>query len=107
MSLKTCSPSSFYLFFRFEFFGYDSWDKSGFWYAGSEFPVPEIPSTMYTHTFTLPFIYQHYKFELYISHSDEPYISTFYETVKQNNPSVITLLSILGGRNESTNFRDD
>ncbi|MCD9561214.1 hypothetical protein HAX54_020215 [Datura stramonium] len=78
--------------------------KSGFWYAGSEFPVPEIPSTMYTHLhFAFAYI-NTTSFELYISHSDEPYISTFYETVKQNNPSVITLLSILGGRNESTNF---
>lgn len=81
-----------------------AWIKSGFWYAGSEFPVPEIPSTMYTHLhFAFAYINTS-SFELYVSHSDEPYISTFYETVKQNNPSVITLLSILGGKNESTNF---
>ncbi|KAJ8562225.1 hypothetical protein K7X08_011516 [Anisodus acutangulus] len=81
-----------------------AWIKSGFWYAGSEFPVPEIPSTMFTH---LKFAFAYINtssYELYISHSDEPYISTFSETVKQKNPSVITLLSILGGRDMSPDF---
>ncbi|XP_009770178.1 cysteine-rich receptor-like protein kinase 19 [Nicotiana sylvestris] len=81
-----------------------AWIKSGFWHAGSEFPVPEIPSTLFTH---IHFAFAHIStstFELYISHSDEPYISTFSNTVKQKNPSVITLLSIWGGRDESPNF---
>ncbi|NP_001312658.1 G-type lectin S-receptor-like serine/threonine-protein kinase At1g11330 precursor [Nicotiana tabacum] len=81
-----------------------AWIKSGFWYAGSEFPVPEIPSTMFTHIhFAFAYINAS-SFELYVSHSDEPYISTFSNTVKQKNPSVITLLSIWGGRDESPNF---
>ncbi|CAN4113169.1 unnamed protein product [Withania somnifera] len=81
-----------------------AWIKSGFWYAGSEFPVPEIPSTLFTHLhFAFAYINTS-NFELYISHSDEPYISTFTETVKQNNPSAITLLSILGGNDASPDF---
>ncbi|XP_015161437.1 chitinase-3-like protein 1, partial [Solanum tuberosum] len=43
-------------------------------------------------------------FEVFINNSDEPYISTFTKTVKQNNPSVITLLSIWGGSDESPDF---
>ncbi|OIS97180.1 PREDICTED: tyrosine-protein kinase receptor svh-2-like isoform X2 [Nicotiana attenuata] len=81
-----------------------AWIRSGFWYAGSEFPVPEIPSTLFTHIhFAFAYINTS-SFELYISHSDEPYISTFSNTVKQKNPSVITLLSIWGGRDESPDF---
>ncbi|XP_059286283.1 probable LRR receptor-like serine/threonine-protein kinase At1g07650 [Lycium ferocissimum] len=81
-----------------------AWIKSGFWYAGSEFPVPELPSTMFTHLhFAFAYINTS-SFELYISHSDEPYVSTFSETVKQNNPSVIPLLSIWGGRDQSPDF---
>ncbi|XP_060171884.1 class V chitinase-like [Lycium barbarum] len=80
------------------------WIKSGFWYTGSEFPVPEIPSTLFTHLhFAFAYINTS-SFELYISHSDEPYISTFSNTVKQKNPSAITLLSIWGGKDESPGF---
>ncbi|KAM3337070.1 hypothetical protein P3S68_032770 [Capsicum galapagoense] len=80
------------------------WIKSGFWYAGSDLAVPEIPSTMFTHLhFAFAYINAS-SFELYISYSDEPYISTFSETVKKTNPSVITLLSIWGGRDKSPDF---
>ncbi|KAM3220983.1 class V chitinase-like [Capsicum annuum] len=80
------------------------WIKSGFWYAGSDLAVPEIPSTMFTHLhFAFAYINTS-NFELYISYSDEPYISTFSETVKKTNPSVITLLSIWGGRDKSPDF---
>ncbi|KAG5593635.1 hypothetical protein H5410_034867 [Solanum commersonii] len=81
-----------------------SWIKSGFWYAGSVFPPPEIPSTMYTHLHVAFAHINTSNFEVYINNSDEPYISTFTKTVKQNNPSVITLLSIWGGSDESPDF---
>ncbi|KAH0649651.1 hypothetical protein KY290_030546 [Solanum tuberosum] len=81
-----------------------SWIKSGFWYAGSVFPIPEIPSTMYTHLHVAFAYINTLNFEVYINNSDEPYISTFTKTVKQNNPSVITLLSIWGGSDESPDF---
>ncbi|KAK4712778.1 hypothetical protein R3W88_018685 [Solanum pinnatisectum] len=81
-----------------------SWIKSGFWYAGSVFPIPEIPSTMYTHLHVAFAYINTSNFEVYINNSDEPYIATFTKTVKQNNPSVITLLSIWGGSDESPDF---
>ncbi|KAH0652092.1 hypothetical protein KY289_029770 [Solanum tuberosum] len=80
-----------------------SWIKSGFWYAGSVFPTPEIP-TMYTHLHVAFAHINSSNFEVYINNSDEPYISTFTKTVKQNNPSVITLLSIWGASDESPDF---
>ncbi|XP_015162542.1 chitinase-3-like protein 2 [Solanum tuberosum] len=80
-----------------------SWIKSGFWYAGSVFPTPEIP-TMYTHLHVAFAHINTSNFEVFINNSDEPYISTFTKTVKQNNPSVITLLSIWGGSDESPDF---
>ncbi|XP_055822863.1 uncharacterized protein LOC129891501 isoform X2 [Solanum dulcamara] len=79
-----------------------SWIKSGFWYGGSMFPIPEIPSNMYTHLHVAYAYINTSNFELYIRDSDEPYISTFTKTVKQNNPSVITLLSILGGNDDQS-----
>ncbi|KAK4369850.1 hypothetical protein RND71_009325 [Anisodus tanguticus] len=105
MSSKSLFSFLFLLVLLFSSFSdTTAWIKSGFWYAGSEFPVPEIPSTMFTHlNFAFAYINTS-SYELYISHSDEPYISTFSETVKQKNPSVITLLSILGGRDMSPYF---
>ncbi|RAL37738.1 hypothetical protein DM860_000432 [Cuscuta australis] len=81
-----------------------TWVQSGFWYAGSEFPVPDIDSSLYTH---LVFAFAHINsstYELYISHSDQPYISTFTEIIRRKNPSVKTVLSIWAGEEEATHF---
>ncbi|XP_049359762.1 wall-associated receptor kinase 5-like [Solanum verrucosum] len=80
-----------------------SWIKSGFWYTGSVFPTLEVP-TMYTHLYVSFAHINTSNFEVFINNSDEPYISTFTKNVKQNNPSVITLLSIWGGSDESPDF---
>ncbi|XP_031121231.1 putative cysteine-rich receptor-like protein kinase 35 [Ipomoea triloba] len=81
-----------------------TWIQSGFWYAGSEFPVPQINSALYTHLlFAFAYINSS-SYELRIAHSDEPYVSTFTQIVTQKNPSVKTILSIWAGREESPNF---
>ncbi|XP_019170773.1 PREDICTED: putative cysteine-rich receptor-like protein kinase 35 [Ipomoea nil] len=81
-----------------------TWVQSGFWYAGSEFPVPEINSALYTHLlFAFAYINSS-SYELRIAHSDEPYVSTFTHIVTQKNPSLETILSIWAGREESPNF---
>nr|GMD28857.1 G-type lectin S-receptor-like serine/threonine-protein kinase [Ipomoea batatas] len=81
-----------------------TWVQSGFWYAGSEFPVPQINSALYTHLlFAFAYINSS-SYELRIAHSDEPYVSTFTHIVSQKNPSVKTIQSIWAGREESPNF---
>nr|GMD27553.1 G-type lectin S-receptor-like serine/threonine-protein kinase [Ipomoea batatas] len=81
-----------------------TWVQSGFWYAGSEFPVPQINSALYTHlVFAFAYINSS-SYELRIAHSHEPDVSTFTQIVSQKNPSVKTILSIWAGREESPNF---
>lgn len=61
---------------------------------------------MYTHLHVAYAFINTSNFEVYISQSDEPYISTFTQTVKQSNPSIITLLCISVGNidDESPDF---
>ncbi|KVI04266.1 Chitinase II [Cynara cardunculus var. scolymus] len=70
------------------------WIKAGFWYTGSEFPVPNINSALFTHLICA-FAYIHPStHELFLRDSDEPYVSSFTSTIKRSNPSVTPLLSI-------------
>ncbi|KAG5564148.1 hypothetical protein RHGRI_000365 [Rhododendron griersonianum] len=71
-----------------------TWIKAGYWYSGSEFPVPDIDSSLFTHL-TCAFAHINSStYELSILPSDETYISTFTDIVRQKNPTIITLLSI-------------
>ncbi|CAI9787405.1 unnamed protein product [Fraxinus pennsylvanica] len=81
-----------------------AWIKAGYWYSGSEFPVPDINSALFTH---LIFAFAHINssnYEFSISSSDEGYMSTFTEIVRRKNPSIITLLSTWGGESNSSKF---
>ncbi|KAH7859576.1 hypothetical protein Vadar_002773 [Vaccinium darrowii] len=78
-----------------------TWIKAGYWYTGSESPVTDIDSTLFTHL-TCAFAHINSStYELSISPSDEPYISTFTDIVRGKNPSITTLLSIW---TEDSNF---
>ncbi|KAF7152037.1 hypothetical protein RHSIM_Rhsim01G0039800 [Rhododendron simsii] len=81
-----------------------TWIKAGYWYSGSRFPAPDMDSTLFTHL-TCAFAHINTSnYELSISPSDEQHISTFTDMVRQKNPSIITLLSILAGDSNSSTF---
>ena len=87
-----------------------TWIKAGYWYTGSEFPVPNINSALFTHLICAFAYIDPSTHELFSKGSDEPYVSTFASTVKTTNPSVIPLLSIwtqngyYGNNENSSNF---
>ncbi|KAK4431834.1 Receptor-like serine/threonine-protein kinase SD1-7 [Sesamum alatum] len=84
----------------------ETWIRSGYWYSGSEFPVPDINSQLFTHLVCAFARIKSSSYEVSISPSDEPYMSTFTEIVRRKNPSAKTLLSILAGANSSSTFFD-
>ncbi|KAL0427619.1 UNVERIFIED_CONTAM: Receptor-like serine/threonine-protein kinase SD1-7 [Sesamum latifolium] len=84
----------------------ETWIRSGYWYSGSEFPVPDINSELFTHLVCAFAHINASSYEINISPSDEPYMSTFTEIVRRKNPSAKTLLSIWAGANSSSTFFD-
>ncbi|XP_076896730.1 uncharacterized protein LOC143549816 [Bidens hawaiensis] len=87
-----------------------TWIKAGYWYDGSENPMPNINSALFTHlVFAFAYINPS-THELVPIASNEPYISSFVSTVKKSNPSVKPLLSIWtqnenpGNNGNSSNF---
>ncbi|KAF7154589.1 hypothetical protein RHSIM_Rhsim01G0039600 [Rhododendron simsii] len=81
-----------------------TWIKAGYWYSVSQFPVPDIDSTLFTHlTFAFAYINTS-TYELLITPSDGPYMLTFTDIVRQKNPSIVTLLSIWTGDSNFSTF---
>ncbi|KAF7152833.1 hypothetical protein RHSIM_Rhsim01G0040900 [Rhododendron simsii] len=81
-----------------------TWIKAGYWYSVSQFPVSDIDSTLFTHlTFAFAYINTS-TYELLIAPSDEPYMLTFTDIVRQKNPSIVTLLSIWTGDSNFSTF---
>ncbi|KAF7153664.1 hypothetical protein RHSIM_Rhsim01G0042500 [Rhododendron simsii] len=81
-----------------------TWIKSGYWFSGSEFPVTDINSPLFTHLICAFAGLNSSTYRLSISSSDAQSFSTFSPTVKQKNPTVTTLLSIGGGSANSSTF---
>ncbi|KAG5564145.1 hypothetical protein RHGRI_000362 [Rhododendron griersonianum] len=81
-----------------------TWIKAGYWYSVSQFPVPDIDSTLFTHlTYAFANI-NNSTYELLIAPLDEPYMFTFTDVVRQKNPSITTLLSIWTGDSNFSTF---
>ncbi|KAB1211848.1 hypothetical protein CJ030_MR5G010023 [Morella rubra] len=74
-----------------------NWIKAGYWYAGSESPIPDINSALFTHLICGFANVNSSTYQLSIPLADEQYFSIFTATVKRKNPSVVTLLSIWDG----------
>jgi hypothetical protein len=75
-----------------------SWIKAGYWYAGSESPIQDLNSTLFTHLICAFSDVNSSTFQLSIPSAFEQYFSIFTNTVKRKNPSVVTLLSIWNGQ---------
>ncbi|KAK7329974.1 hypothetical protein VNO77_24157 [Canavalia gladiata] len=80
----------------------ESWFKIGYWYSGSEFPISEINSALYTHLICAFADINTSSFEISVSSSNQQYLPTFTSTVKLKNPSITTLLSTGGDQNSVT-----
>ncbi|KAM6553153.1 hypothetical protein CsatB_013915 [Cannabis sativa] len=86
-----------FLSLKFQYSKAQSWVRAGYWFSGSEFPISDINSELFTHLICAFADVNSSSYELSISSSNEQLFSTFTNTVKQKNPSVTTLLSIGGG----------
>ncbi|KAM0933862.1 putative chitinase [Dioscorea sansibarensis] len=67
--------------------------KAAYWFQGSEFAVSSIDSSLFTHLFCAFADIDSTTYQLTIP----PSCPSFTSTVRQSNPSIITLLSIGGG----------
>ncbi|XP_021723708.1 chitotriosidase-1-like [Chenopodium quinoa] len=71
-----------------------SWIKSGYWLTVSEFLAPDVDSSLFTHLYCAFAGINSTTYQLSIPSSDVQYVALFTNTVKRNNPSIQTLLSV-------------
>ncbi|KAJ1379778.1 Serine-threonine/tyrosine-protein kinase, catalytic domain [Sesbania bispinosa] len=81
-----------------------SWVKAGYYYSGSEISASDIKATLFNHLFCAFAYINSTNYNIFINSSEEHKFSTFTDTVKLQNPSVSTLLSIWGGRDDPSVF---
>ncbi|KAK9269184.1 hypothetical protein L1049_000953 [Liquidambar formosana] len=80
-----------------------TWIRSGYWTPSSEYPISKINSTLFTHLIC-GFAELNSSYGLSFFSYDQQYFSAFTDTVKQKNPSIVTLLSIADDGPSSTSF---
>jgi len=81
-----------------------SWVKAGYYYSGSEMEASGIKSTLFTHLLCAFAFINTTNCKIFINSSEEHKFSTFTNTVKLQNPSATTLLSIYTARENSSFF---
>ncbi|XP_030456426.2 receptor-like serine/threonine-protein kinase SD1-6 [Syzygium oleosum] len=79
-----------------------TWVKSGYFYAGSEIPVSDIDSSLFSHLICAFASIGSSTHPLSFNASFEQIFSTFTSTVKRKNPSITTLLSVWAGGEASS-----
>ncbi|KAB5514544.1 hypothetical protein DKX38_028450 [Salix brachista] len=96
------------LFFLFTFLSSQNhfsaaqkWVKAGYWYSGSDFPISDINSALFTHLICAFANVNSSTYELSIPSNFEQNFSIFTGIVKRKNPSIVTLLSIWDGQAET------
>ncbi|XP_031280410.1 cysteine-rich receptor-like protein kinase 7 isoform X2 [Pistacia vera] len=87
---------------RLKFSISQSWIKAGNWYAGSDFPISEINSALFTHLICAFANVDSSTYQLSIPSANEQYFSSFSGTIRGKSPSVTTLLSIWNGQNATS-----
>ncbi|KAF2584636.1 hypothetical protein F2Q70_00034668 [Brassica cretica] len=78
--------------------------KASYWFPGSEYPVTDIDSSLFTHLFCAFADLNAQTNQVTIASASQQKFSTFTQTVQRRNPSVKTLLSIGGGAADKTAF---
>ncbi|XP_057514835.1 cysteine-rich receptor-like protein kinase 21 [Actinidia eriantha] len=81
-----------------------TWIKAGYWFSGSDFPISNVSSPLFSHLICAFAGLNSSTYHLSLSSSDTKSFSNFTTTVQQKNPSVLTLLSIGGGSADSSVF---
>ncbi|KAK3435682.1 hypothetical protein EUGRSUZ_C00392 [Eucalyptus grandis] len=71
-----------------------TWVKSGYFYAGSEIPISDIDSSLFSHLICAFAYIDSSTYQLSVNSSTEQFFTTFTSTVKRKNPSITTLLSV-------------
>ncbi|KAI6703205.1 hypothetical protein NL676_012341 [Syzygium grande] len=94
---KANSPTSSSFFSLYPSLEEQTWVKSGYFYAGSEIPVSDIDSSLFSHLICAFASTDPSTHPLSFNSSFEQIFSTFTSTVKRKNPSVTTLLSVWAG----------
>ncbi|XP_044490867.1 class V chitinase-like [Mangifera indica] len=98
MMLKLIVIDLFYIFLSIST-AQTNWVGVGYyWYSAFAIPLSEINSSLFTHIICAHTTVNSTSYQLSLSPDEEEHLSAFTLTVKQNNPSVTTLLSI-GGKN--------
>ncbi|KAK3221083.1 hypothetical protein Dsin_015053 [Dipteronia sinensis] len=82
----------------------DNWIRAGYWHSGSTLPVSEINSALFTHLMCAFARINSSTYHILIDSTYQRSFSNFTNTVKRKNPSVTTLLSIWGGKQNSEIF---
>ncbi|KAK6236907.1 hypothetical protein SCA6_012244 [Theobroma cacao] len=95
---------TFHFLFRLQFSAGQNVVRAAYWSAGSEFPVSDIDSSLFTHLFCAFADLDPQTNQVSVSSANQPRFSTFTETVQQKNPSIVTLLSIGGGNSRASDF---
>ncbi|XP_022633762.1 probable endochitinase [Vigna radiata var. radiata] len=84
--------------FKYQSFGDNpSWVKVGYYYSDNEVSTSDIKATLFTHLLCAFAFINTTIYNIFINSSEEQKFYTFTSTVKLQNPSVSTLLSIQGG----------
>ncbi|TXG47167.1 hypothetical protein EZV62_026461 [Acer yangbiense] len=82
----------------------DNWIRAGYWHSGTALPVSEINSDLFTHLMCAFARINSSTYHIFIDSNYEQSFSNFTNTVKRKNPSVTTLLSIFGVKQDSEIF---
>ncbi|KAB2618777.1 cysteine-rich receptor-like protein kinase 4 [Pyrus ussuriensis x Pyrus communis] len=75
-----------------------TWIRAGYWYTGSDFPLPEVNSALFAHLICAFANVNSSTYQLSIPSAHEQNFSSFTDIVKRKNPSITTLLSIWDGK---------
>ncbi|CAN1809756.1 Class V chitinase [Linum perenne] len=78
--------------------------KSGYWFSGSDFPVSEIDSALFTHLFCAFADLDPQTGHAVLRSSNVKSFANFSATVRRRNPSVKTILSIGADKGDAADF---
>ncbi|CAL0325644.1 unnamed protein product [Lupinus luteus] len=79
-----------------------SWVKAGYYYSGSEISASDIKANLFTHLLCAFAFINSTNYNLFINSTHK--FSNFTNSVKLQNPSISTLVSIWSGREKSSVF---
>ncbi|CAN6681374.1 unnamed protein product [Malus baccata var. baccata] len=105
MVSKNISHSILFIFLvscNFSCSSAQTWIRAGYWYTGSDFPLPEVNSALFTHLICAFANVNFSTYQLSTPSAHEQNFSSFTDIVKRKNPSITTLLSIWNGKAATT-----